>query len=66
MKSTEYFRGEIAASLLDGHILAMEIWGPLPCVMEMGFGGQPLKEQPIGAIIQQVSMWEVPSAEKKK
>ncbi len=66
MRSTEYFRGEIAASLLDGHILAMEIWGPLPCVMEMGFGGQPPKEQPIGAIIQQVSMWEIPSAEKKK
>ncbi len=66
MKSTEYFRGEIAASLLDGHILAMEIWGPLPCIMEMGFGGQAPKEQPIGAIIQQVSMWEVPKAAKKK
>ncbi len=66
MKSTEYFRGEIAASILDGHILAMEIWGPLPCVMEMGFGGQAPKEQPIGAIIQQVSMWEVPASAKKK
>jgi hypothetical protein len=66
MKSTEYFRGEIAASLLDGHLVGIEIWGPLPCVMEMGFGGQPPKEQPIGAIIQQVSMWEVPTAAKKK
>lgn len=61
MRSTEYFRGEIAASLLDGRVVAMEIWGPLPCVMEMGFGGQPPTEQPIGAIIQQVSMWEVPA-----
>jgi hypothetical protein len=66
MKSTEYFRGEIAASLLDGHLVGMELWGPLPCVMEMGFGGQPPKEQPIGAIIQQVSMWEVPVESKKK
>jgi hypothetical protein len=66
MKSTEYFRGEIAASLLDGHLVGMELWGPLPCVMEMGFGGQPPKEQPIGAIIQQISMWEVPAEPKKK
>jgi hypothetical protein len=64
MKSTEYFRGEIAASLLDGHLVGMELWGPLPCVMEMGFGGQPPKEQPIGAIIQQVSMWEIPGPAK--
>lgn len=66
MKSTEYFRGEIAASLLDGHLMAMELWGPLPCVLKMGFGGQPAKEQPIGAIIQQVSMWEIPVAPKKE
>jgi hypothetical protein len=33
--------------------------------MEMGFGGQPPKEQPIGAIIQQVSMWEVPASPRK-
>ncbi len=65
MKSTEYFRGEIAASLLDGHLVGMELWGPLPCVMKMGFGGQPLKEQPIGAIIQQLSMWEVPAGPEK-
>jgi hypothetical protein len=64
MKSTEYFRGEIAASLLDGRLVGMELWGSLPCVMEMGFGGQPPKEQPIGAIIQQVSMWEIPAAPK--
>ena len=61
MKSTEYFRGEIAASLVDGRVVAMEIWGPLPCVMKMGFGGEPATEQPIGAIIQQLSMWEVPA-----
>ena len=66
MKSTEYFRGEIAASLVDGHLAAVEIWGPLPCVMKMGFGGNPATEQPIGAIIQQVSMWEVPAVSKKK
>lgn len=61
MRATEYFRGEIAASLVDGRVVAMEIWGPLPCVMKMGFGGQPPTEQPIGAIIQQISMWEVPA-----
>jgi hypothetical protein len=61
MRSTEYFRGEIAASLFDGHLVTMELWGPLPCVMEMGLGGQPAKEQPLGAIIQQVSMWEIPA-----
>jgi hypothetical protein len=66
MKSTEYFRGEIAASLLDGRLVGMELWGPLPCVMEMGIGGQPPKEQPIGAIIQQVSMWEMPAPPEKK
>jgi hypothetical protein len=66
MKSTEYFRGEIAASVIDGRLVGMELWGPLPCVMEMGIGGQPPKEQPIGAIIQQVSMWEIPAASKKK
>lgn len=66
MRSTEYFRGEIAASLLDGHLVSMELWGPLPCVMEMGFGGQPAKEQPFGAIIQQLSMWEVPAGPEKK
>jgi hypothetical protein len=66
MKSTEYFRGEIAASVIDGHLVGMELWGPLPCVLEMGIGGQPPKEQPIGAIIQQVSMWEIPSASKKE
>jgi hypothetical protein len=66
MKSTEYFRGEIAVSLLDGRVVAMEIWGPLACVMKMGFGGQPATEQPIGAIIQQVSMWEVAPAPQKE
>jgi hypothetical protein len=62
MRATEYFRGELAASLLDGHLIAMELWGPLPCVLQIGFGGQPPTEQPVGAIIQQVSMWEVPAA----
>jgi len=66
MKSTEYFRGEIAASVIDGRLVGMELWGPLPCVMEMGIGGQPPKEQPIGAIIQQVSMWEILAASKKE
>jgi hypothetical protein len=63
MQSTEYFRGEVSASLLDGRVVGMELWGPLPSVMKMGFGGQPPVEQPIGAIIQQVSMWEVPAAQ---
>lgn len=61
MKATEYFRGEITASLVDGRVAAMEIWGPLPCVMKMGSGGEPPTEQPISAFIQQVSMYEVPA-----
>lgn len=66
MKSTEYFRGELSASLLDGRLVAMELWGPLPCIMEMGFGEKPPSEQPIGAIIQQVSMWEIIPPPQKK
>lgn len=65
MRSTDYCRGEMAASLLDGRLIAMELWGPLPCVMEMGFDRQTPKEQPIGAIIWQVSIWEV-AAEPNK
>jgi len=64
MGATEYFRGELSVSLLDGHVVGMELTGPLPCVMKMGFGGQPPAEQPIGAIIQQVSMWEIPATER--
>lgn len=64
MRAIEYFRGQLAASLLDGHLVAMELWGPLPCVIEMGFGGQPATEQPVGAIIQQVSMWELRPAQE--
>lgn len=63
LQGTEYFRGEIAASLVDGRVVAMEISGPVPCVMKMGFGSQPLSERPIGAIIQQVSMWETSAGE---
>ncbi len=66
MQSTEYFRGELAASLLDGRLVSMELWGSLPCVMEMGFGGQPPTEQPIGAIVQQVSMWEIAATPQTK
>lgn len=66
MKSTEYFRGELAASLLDGRLVAVEFWGPLPCIMETGFGGKKPTEQPFGAIIQQVSMWEISSPPQKK
>ena len=66
LKSTEYFRGELTASLLDGHLVAVELWGPLPCVMKMGFGDKPPTEQPVGAIIQQVSLWEIPATPQKK
>ncbi len=66
MRSTEYFRGEIAASLLDGHLVSMELWGPLPCTMEMGMGGRPATQQPFGAILQQVSMREVVEDAEKK
>lgn len=59
MQATEYLRGELAASLLDDRLVGMKLWRPLPCVMQMGFGGQPPAEQPISAIIQQVSLWEV-------
>jgi hypothetical protein len=61
LHGTEYFRGEMAVSLLDGHVVAGELFGPLPWVMEMGFGGQPPTEQPAAGVIQQVSLWEVPA-----
>jgi hypothetical protein len=59
MHGTEYFRGTLAASLVDGRVVAGELWGPLPTVMKMGFGGQPATEQPMSGFMQQVSMWEV-------
>lgn len=65
MLATEYFRGELVVSLRDGHLVGMELSGPLPCILKLGFGGQPATEQPIGAIIQQVSMWEIPTAPQK-
>ncbi len=58
MHGTEYFRGTLAVSTVDGHIVAGELWGPLPTVMKMGFGGQPATEQPMSGFLQQVSMWE--------
>jgi hypothetical protein len=61
MRGTEYFRGEMAVSLLDGRVVAGELFGPLPWVMEMGFGGQPSTEQPTSGVIQQVSLWEAPA-----
>jgi len=59
MHGTEYFRAMLAVSLLDGHLVAGELWGPVQCLMELGFGGQPPQEQPIAAVLQQVSIWEV-------
>jgi hypothetical protein len=59
MDGTEYFRAEIAVSLLDGHVVAGEVWGPVLSVMELGQGGQSPKELPNAGVIQQVSLWEV-------
>ncbi len=60
MKATEYFRGTLAVSARDGHVVAGELWGPLPMVLVMGMGGQPATEQPIWGMMQQVSLWEIP------
>jgi hypothetical protein len=59
MDGTEYFRAEIAVSLLDGHIVAGEVWGPVLSMMEVGQGGQTPKELPTTGVMQQVSLWEV-------
>jgi len=61
MHGIEYFRGQLAASLVNGRVLAMDLWGPLPCRMEMSFGGVA-QEVPIAGFVQQVSLWEVPPA----
>jgi len=66
LHGTEYFRGEMAVSLLDGHILGGELFGPLPWVMEMGMGGQALKEMPIAGVMQQLSLWEVSSDSEQR
>jgi hypothetical protein len=65
MQGTEYFRGTLAVSLVDGHIVAGELWGPLPMRLELGIGGQPPREQPIAAVLQQVSLWEVRATGEK-
>ncbi|NIM51469.1 MAG: hypothetical protein GTN78_04345 [Gemmatimonadales bacterium] len=57
-EGTEYFRGELALSLVDGRIVAGDIWGPLPSRIEVGIGGNPPAEQPIAAVLQQISMRE--------
>jgi len=63
MSATEYFRGEMVVSLLDGRIVAGELFGPLPSLIEIGMGGEPPKEVPIFGVIQQVSLWEVAAPE---
>jgi hypothetical protein len=65
MQGTEYFRGTLAVSLVDGRIVAGELWGPLPMRLDLGIGGQPPTEQPIAAVLQQVSLWELPANGEK-
>ena len=59
MRGTEYFRGTLALSARDGHVVGGELWGPLPATLVMGFGGQPATEQPSSGFMQQVSLWEI-------
>jgi hypothetical protein len=59
MDGTEYFRAELAVSLLDGHIVAAEVWGPVISVIELGLSKQQAKELPNAGVLQQVSLWEV-------
>lgn len=65
MNGTEYFRGTVAVSLKDGHIVAAELWGPVVNTIEVGIGSQSMAELPIAAVLQQVSMWEIPVTRKR-
>jgi hypothetical protein len=59
MKGGEYFRALVAVSLVDGHIVAGELSGPVITRMRMGFGGQEPSELPLAAGVGTVSIREV-------
>jgi len=59
MKGGEYFRALVAVSLVDGHIVAGELSGPVVMRMKMGLGGQEPSELPVAAVVQTVSVQEV-------
>jgi len=58
MEGTEYFRGSMAVSLLDGHVVAGELSGFIPMVMAVP--GQAPTASPVLGVLQQVSLREVP------
>jgi len=58
-QATEYYRGSLALSLIDGRIVAGEVWGPLPSVIEIGGTEATLTEQPIFTVLQEITMWEI-------
>jgi hypothetical protein len=66
MLGTEYFRGQLSVSLLDGRVVAGELWGPVVTVIEMGMGGNPPQETPVAAVLQDLSVWEVPVDDGKQ
>ena len=59
MKGGEYFHALVAVSLLDGHIVAGELSGPVVMRMQMGIGGQEPAELPIAAVVQTISIREI-------
>jgi hypothetical protein len=58
-EATEYYRGAFALSLIDGRIVAGEVWGPLPSRIELGTAEEVLVEQPIFTVLQQITLREV-------
>lgn len=58
MEGSEYFNGMLSVSLLDGRIVAGQLWGVVPSRMSVGLPGQEVEEQPIFAVLQEVVMWE--------
>lgn len=58
-RATEYFRGSFALSLIDGRIVAGEVWGPLPSRIELGATEETLAEQPIFTVLQEITIREI-------
>jgi hypothetical protein len=57
MEGTEYFRGSMTVSLVDGHVVAGELSGFIPMVI--GAPGQASAETPVKGVLQQASLREV-------
>ncbi len=58
-EGTEYFRGVATVSLMDGRVVAGELWGPVMSRTELGVGGAPRSETPAAAVLQSVTLREV-------